>query len=202
VLSLGGLGALGGFFDFKSSLPNIDAGTPTDVDGIVALTGGDERIRGALELLRNHHGKRILVTGEPSSTSLSGLSSRIKGFEDLVGCCVDLDHAATNTAGNALAARQWANQRRFRSLIVVTSPYHMPRTMAEFRYQLRDVALFAAPVGTDVSFKSMVIEYAKFLLAHLRIGIGHLIGVLSPASFKDADHGPDAADSARPRDTE
>ncbi len=67
----------------------------------------------------------------------------------LLECCVDLDHSAVNTVGNAAETRRWAQGPRFRSLIVVTSNYHMPRTMAELGRQLPDVALIPFPVVSD-----------------------------------------------------
>ena len=48
-------------------------------------------------------------------------------------CCVDLDYSAINTEGNAIETKRWAHRRGIRSLIVVTSNYHMPRAMAELR---------------------------------------------------------------------
>ena len=54
-------------------------------------------------------------------------------------CCVDLDYRALNTIGNAEQTRRWARQHGFRSLLVVTSTYHMPRTLAEIGHALPDV---------------------------------------------------------------
>ena len=60
----------------------------------------------------------------------------------------DFDHSV-NTLGNAVETRRWAQAKGFRSLIVVTSAYHMPRAMAEIAHQLPEVALVAFPAVTD-----------------------------------------------------
>ena len=64
-------------------------------------------------------------------------------------CCVDLDHSATNTIGNAIETRRWVEERRFKSLIVVTANYHMPRAMAELEHELPGVALVPYAVVSD-----------------------------------------------------
>ena len=52
-------------------------------------------------------------------------------------CCVDLDHSAINTIGNAVETRRWVMARGFQSLIVVTSNFHMPRALAELAISFR-----------------------------------------------------------------
>ena len=72
--------------------------------------------------------------------------------------------------------------RGFSSLIVVTSAYHMPRTMAELAKQLPDVALVPFPVVTEKlrnepwwasgpTARLILSEYAKFVVAQLRMRI-------------------------------
>ena len=96
-------------------------------------------------------------------------------------CCVDFDRSL-NTLGNAIETKRWAEHRGFRSLIVVTSNYHMPRALAEIAHQLPDVALVPFPVVTDrqraepwwtdgVGARRMVTEYVKYIFAKLRMGL-------------------------------
>ena len=70
-------------------------------------------------------------------------------FERWFACCVDLDHLALNTIGNAIETKRWAREQRAKSLIVVTSDFHMPRALAEIAHQLPDVALVPFPVVSD-----------------------------------------------------
>jgi uncharacterized SAM-binding protein YcdF (DUF218 family) len=95
-------------------------------------------------------------------------------------CCVDLDHSATNTIGNAIETRRWAKARGFKSLIVVTSNFHMPRAMAELAHQLPDVALEPFPVVSErvrvedwwsnpAIAKLLFFEYLKYIASEARI---------------------------------
>src|SRR5207248_879660 len=154
-------------------------------DGIVALTGGASRIADGIELLAAGRGRRLLISGANRATNWHEISKLNPEFERWVKCCVDLDRSL-NTLGNAIETRRWAQSRGFRSLIVVTSNYHMPRALAEIANQLPGVMLLPFPVVTDrqrterwwasgASARLLLSEYVKYIFAKLRMG-------LSPAS--------------------
>ncbi len=152
-----------------------------DADAIVVLTGGASRISDAIELLASGRGKRLLISGAFPRTNSNEISRLNPEHEQWVRCCVDFDRAV-NTLGNALEIKRWAESRGFRSLIVVTSNYHMPRALFEIGHQLPEVALLPFPVITDrqrlepwwrngVTARRMVSEYVKLIFAHIRTGL-------------------------------
>jgi uncharacterized SAM-binding protein YcdF (DUF218 family) len=94
----------------------------------------------------------------------------------LYDCCVDLGFTAADTVGNARETAQWAKTMRYRSLIIVTTDYHMPRAMLELRAVLRPagVTLQTYAVPTEAlkgrhwwrspgAGRLMVVEYSKYL---------------------------------------
>ena len=133
-----------GFFWFVSVLPTEEIKLDRNADGIVALTGGASRIVDAMELMAVKRGQRLLISGANRSTNANEISRLHPEFATIVRCCVDFDRSL-NTLGNAIETRKWAEQRNIRSLIVVTSGYHMPRAMAEIAHQLPGVTLIAVP---------------------------------------------------------
>jgi uncharacterized SAM-binding protein YcdF (DUF218 family) len=172
----------GGFVWFVSHVPATEIALNRNADGIVVMTGGASRISDAIELLAGGHGKRLLISGVHPTTSSAEIARKNPRYEGLVACCVDLDHSATNTVGNAVETRRWARDRKFTSLIVVTSAYHMPRTIAELEKQMPDVALVPFPVVTEKlrnepwwasgsTARLILSEYAKFVVAQLRMRI-------------------------------
>jgi uncharacterized SAM-binding protein YcdF (DUF218 family) len=171
-----------GFVWFVWSVPTEEIALDRDADGIVVLTGGTSRVADAIELLAEGRGKRLLISGAHPATTLSEIARLVPAREQLVACCVDLDPFAVNTVGNATGTRRWVLTRGFRSLIVVTSNYHMPRTMAELARQMPDITLIAFPVVADkqraerwwtspLITRLLVSEYLKYILAQVRMRI-------------------------------
>ena len=62
-------------------------------------------------------------------------------------CCVDIGYEAQDTPGNADETMHWAADQGFSKLIIVTSSYHMPRSLTELGRVMPDVRLVPYPVG-------------------------------------------------------
>jgi uncharacterized SAM-binding protein YcdF (DUF218 family) len=177
-----GIAALsGGFLWFATQVASEETRIEGMADGIVALTGGASRINDAVELLASGRGQRLLITGVDPSVNTAELARLVPERQRWFGCCVDLDYSAVNTIGNAVETRRWALDRGFRSLVVVTSSYHMPRAMLEISHRLPGVALIPFPVVTAPHpaepwwshagrAKIFVSEYLKYIVAAARIG--------------------------------
>jgi uncharacterized SAM-binding protein YcdF (DUF218 family) len=172
--------ALAGGFFWYAALVDEEAAIDRRADAIVALTGGPERIGEALEQLAAGRGKRLLITGVNRSTHADALARLEPRYERFFTCCIDIDHSAINTIGNAIETRRWARERGFHSLVVVTSAYHMPRALAEISHQLPDATLVPFPVVTERqraepwwssagSARLLVSEYLKYLVAIVRM---------------------------------
>jgi uncharacterized SAM-binding protein YcdF (DUF218 family) len=177
-----------GFAWFVHHIPDEEIAIGGRFDGIVVLTGGASRISDAIELLAAGHGKRLLISGVHRTTTTTEIARINPRYERLVSCCVDLDHSAVNTVGNAIETRRWVRDRNFNSLIVVTSAYHMPRTMAELEQQMPDMRLIPYPVVTEKlrnepwwssapTARLIFSEYAKFVVAKLRMRIEPVSGL-------------------------
>lgn len=163
-----------GFGIFLLHVPTEEVALRRNADGIVVLTGGASRIEDAVELLASGRGQRLLITGVHRLTSEREIKRLKPGYGKVFACCVDLDRSALNTIGNATETRRWVQERGFKSLIVVTSNYHMPRAMAELRHQLPDTALIPFPVVGDQlraswsngpTLRLLFWEYVKYTVA-------------------------------------
>ena len=168
-----------GFFWFTSRVPLSEITLTGRTDGIVVLTGDSARISEAIELLANRHGQRLLISGANRGTTAAEISRLNPDFTRWIQCCVDFDRSL-NTLGNAIETRRWAERRRFRSLTVVTSDYHMPRAMAEIAHQLPDIRLVAFPVMSErlraehwwasgPAMRLLLTEYVKYVIARTRM---------------------------------
>ncbi|MBV9550904.1 MAG: YdcF family protein [Alphaproteobacteria bacterium] len=134
-----------GFLLFLARLPSAPAAP--HADGIVALTGGDARLDTAVALLEKGAAKRLLISGVDLDTEKDTLG-RMSNGGPRFACCADLGYAAEDTRGNAEEAAEWAREHGFKSLIVVTARYHMPRALQEFSHAMPRASLIAYPVET------------------------------------------------------
>lgn len=171
-----------GFFAYVRMVKSYDSRGDVKADAIVTLTGGAQRIDEALQLLAQGRGKRMLISGVNEQTTREEIMRLNPAYNPLFVCCIDLDYMARNTIGNAIQARRWANEKGFRSLVVVTSNYHMPRTLVELRHVMPKLekipyAVSAGSIETNdwwrdgSTLRTLTVEYAKYLVAWARTKI-------------------------------
>lgn len=173
---------LGGFLQFASGLATESEEPVMAADAIVVLTGGEERLEAGFDLLSKGQGKRMLISGVHEATTRRHLQNRLADPDRKLDCCVDLGHAARNTIGNARETAEWASAHGYRTLIVVTASYHMPRSLLEMRAALASsgVRLVPYPVlGRHVRLdrwwlypgtaRLVAGEYSKYLVSLLRL---------------------------------
>lgn len=170
---------LSGLFAFAARVQtSTPAPLPQPADGVVALTGANSagRISAAVGLLAQGYGARVLVSGVNRDASREDIRTVSRAVRRLYDCCVDLGFNAADTVGNARETDEWARFMRYRSLIVVTADYHMPRAMLELGAVMHppQVRLQAYPIATEslqsrtwwrhpAAARLMVVEYCKYL---------------------------------------
>jgi uncharacterized SAM-binding protein YcdF (DUF218 family) len=185
------VGAAVGFVGFLSQLRASETKPDSKADGIVVLTGGSSRVSDAMELLAGGYGKRLLISGVHPTNAASDISRSLPDNpslpdnQSLLGCCVDLDRSAVNTRSNAAETRRWVRERGFKSLIVVTSNYHMPRAIVELSHAMPDVELIPFSVIGDkwrdepwwtsgATVRLLLSEYVKYVAAEVRVRLADL----------------------------
>lgn len=185
-----------GFVVF-AAVASQPAGPPPVADGIVALTGGEARIDEAVRLLADHRAKRMLISGVNPHTTRTALERLTPDYATLFDCCIDIGYWAQDTIGNADETQLWAQRRGFTRLIVVTSGYHMARSMAELSRAMPGVELIPHPVLASVqraeawwtspsATRLLMVEYLKFLPALARLGVARAFGSTPPPSSATA----------------
>lgn len=157
-----------GFLWFWKTLPKpLEVSARTD--GIVALTGGEGRLASAVTLLDQGLARRVLITGVHPDTGKRLLAAQLGVRSELMDCCVDIEHEAGNTVGNARAAAHWVREQNMRSVRLVTSDYHMPRALLEFRSALPEAEILPSPVVGPINMTGLLGEYAKYSIRLLSI---------------------------------
>lgn len=175
VVFVGGGLLIGGFLQFTNKVSGYSENKEiTPASAIVALTGGSTRIATALELLAEKKGARLLISGVNATTKIIDIKQFNPTHEGLFDCCVDVERVAEDTIGNAVESAKWVKQNGYKSLIVVTSAYHMPRSLVEFHRQMPEVKLipYAVPLESiseagwwrePDTLRFMLSEYIKYV---------------------------------------
>lgn len=163
----------------QSRSPNRATG-----EGIVVLTGGRDRIDVALDVLAEGSAKRLLISGVNPATTADAIRRQTGGTAQLFSCCVDLGRRAETTIGNAYETADWVAAHGFKSIVIVTSAYHVPRALVEMRAAfarrglhvriqaigVRKASLSGAALAFEgETLRLLLSEYVKYMLAHGRV---------------------------------
>ena len=167
---------------FVHSSLTIAADPTAATDAIVVLTGGRLRLEAGLDLLGAGRAQKLFISGvNPHVQRLELMRVAGHSGDDDLSRIV-IGHAADNTLGNARETAGWMQQEGYRSLRLVTSWYHMRRSLLEFERAMPDTLIVAEPVfagraegeawsgWVDVALLT-VSEYDKYLATLVRPGI-------------------------------
>jgi len=165
------IAGLAWFVHLATATPDL----PAHADGIVALTGGAERVETALRLLAEDRADRLLLSGIGGGTALATLARRAGLDPAPLASRVTLGRVATSTHGNATETAAWVRANDIHSLILVTAFYHMPRALTEFQREMPGVTLSPLPICPEtlrsriwlVMPRLVLEEYTKFIIARL-----------------------------------
>tara|TARA_Y100001936_G_C15991271_1_gene622473 strand:+ start:671 stop:1261 length:591 start_codon:yes stop_codon:yes gene_type:complete len=134
---------------------------------IIVLTGDSFRISYGIELLKQGYAPNLFITGVHNKYD----DTFIK--EDSP-CCIEVGSQAINTIGNAIEAGFWLKRNKIDNFILVTSDYHMPRSVNVFERILgEDIDIQTAVVKTNQTpmtmrrAKVITKEFVKYILQRM-----------------------------------
>lgn len=179
---------IGGFVVFASYIIRPAHNAQVGADGIVVVTGGQHRLSAGARLLAEGRGQRLLVSGANRMVSREDIH-RISGLEAQLFERVDIGYEALDTIGNAEETRDWARSKGFKRLIVVTSAYHMPRTLVELSRAMPEVSFIPYRVVTTKlqterwwlhvgTARLLLSEYIKIIPSTARLGAARIARML------------------------
>ena len=190
-----------GLFAFASDIPRAVTAPDEHTDAIVVLTGGSGRLGMGLKLLSERKAEKLFVSGVYRGLDVRRLLEMSQRSPTEMSCCIGIGYAV-DTIGNATETAAWMRENGFTSLRLVTSDYHMPRSLMEFREALPDIRLVPHPVFPEHvkrdrwwawpgTAELIVGEYNKLLLAWLRHRLTFFTGpprVIPEEADEDSGH--------------
>jgi uncharacterized SAM-binding protein YcdF (DUF218 family) len=154
-----------GYALFVVLLPQPADGRRTDA--VVVLTGGAGRIERGLETLQRGLAARMFISGVQRTVRPQELAQTHGVDPRIFDCCIDLGREAVDTRSNADEVARWLEQRRFRTVRLITTDWHMPRASFEISQRVgEDVTILSDAVRSNPSLRQLFTEYNKFLLRH------------------------------------
>ena len=167
----------GGFLWFLRNT-YMPSDPPPQADGIVVLTGGEDRLATAFQMLNQGRADQLLISGVPITVSLRDMERSAHLARPPAASHITIGHHAQTTVGNADETSAWVEAHHIRRLIVVTAGYPMPRALLELSRSMPGVTLYPMRVQPVAIYdgarlhvwRLLVSEYTKWLLAQLRFG--------------------------------
>lgn len=172
-----------GFCGFCYYAISFKYSAETPVDAVVVLTGGTDRISTAVQQMADKNIQHLLISGVNKSVAPTDMLNRLKLPKTAQPT---LGYWAENTAQNAVEVSDWVLENDFKSILLVTSFYHMPRSVFEILKHQPKLEIVPYPVFPK-SFNNSVewvrtkyawflfLEYNKFITVHLISWIRSLI---------------------------
>lgn len=147
------------------------------VDAIIVLTGGPGRIPLGHYLLKEGYGSELFISGAGSPTAEEFFANDF--FDNDLIVKINWGYEARTTKENSQEIAAWANRRKYNSFILVTSSYHLPRSLLELQHTLPDATFipyvvkpkFLKPSQWFKKFKAwhiLFLEYNKLLSTFVR----------------------------------
>ena len=178
--------------NFKDNILSFEKHHNKESSNIVILTGGTNRIKNGLKIIEdfrkeNKKNYKILVSGTGTGFTKNSLKKKLgPNFNPkLIQCCIDLDSVSKNTYTNASETFKWAKKNDIKEFILITSNYHMPRAILEFKNIMPNLKIHTYTITPDKheiknwlnsfqTFSLVFTEYLKYILASLRIKLSSL----------------------------
>ncbi len=144
----------------------------------IILTGSYDRLVSGLDLLEDGEVDFIFISGVYPKLKLEEFFRVMKASARSCGQigkdCIELGHKARNTHQNACESFEWLQGRGINKFYLITSDYHYPRSLSEFRAIMSrlDYEVIIVPhiTGSGLElWKKWSSEYIKWLIVKVRI---------------------------------
>ncbi len=113
-------------------VPGAAPAPPDGADAIFVLTGGENRIAEGFRAWREGKGRDLFILGAGRDARLEQVLPGHPILEPRERGRVRLEGWSRNTFENAISAKSFVMMNGYRSVILVTSDYHVPRALRAF----------------------------------------------------------------------
>ena len=163
-----------GFFYFLKVITYTNVIVGKNIDGIAILTGGKGRIDLGLNLFKKKSNIRLIISGVDKKVSINSvLPSKFQENNRIY-----IDQISESTFENALIIAEWAKKNQLYNINIITSYYHMPRSMLLLSKLTEKVTYYPYPVKRDKSKNSNLLNDMLFTLFLMQEYIKYLLSLV------------------------
>ncbi len=166
-----------GLLWFISQIESTENKNLTSSDAIVVLTGSKGRIDAGIQLLLEKKASHLFISGVGPQVYLDDLSKCLLSFDQQqvkqIENSISLGHFASTTEENAIETADWVKQHNYKNIILVTSNYHMPRSLFLLKKAMPSIQLTPYQVVKHEQYwknidtlKLVILEYNKLLFSY------------------------------------
>ena len=146
-------------------------------DGIAVLTGGKGRIKEGLNLLEKNPEAKLIISGVDQKVTLKNITKKNNLFRNIF-----LDKESKSTIENATQIINWAKMLKLKKIKIITSYYHMPRSILFLKHYGKDIIFIPhSVISNDTNYKNIINyfklgaflfeEYTKYLVSYIILQI-------------------------------
>lgn len=135
-------------------------GVENPCDAVVAISGGNTEVRAnyAGQIVSQGVAKNLLFSGANADPNVISDALTMRSAAKKMGISdqkITLEENARNTEENARFSAQIIKEKGWKSIILVTSPYHQRRAFLEFKRALEglDIEIHNAPAKIDPDWR-------------------------------------------------
>ena len=134
-------------------------------NGVVVLTGGKMRIEKGMEILQKGYADKMFISGVFKPSEIEMRFKIEKSKKDLLECCINFGEKAKNTIENASEADNWLKKNpEIKKVILITSYYHLPRSILIFEKKLQSSPeIYAVPAVEKVDLFEQPLFHLKLI---------------------------------------
>ena len=167
-----------GYGEFKkeisTNLNSIKESKKNNIfDGIAVLTGGKGRINKGLKLLEKYPYAKLIISGVEKNVNIENLTDNKIIYEKIY-----LDKMSRSTINNAEEIVNWAKELNLSNILIITSYYHMPRSIMLLKHFEKKLDFVPLPVFMNYNKNGNILdkiklnkflfeEYIKYLLSYI-----------------------------------
>lgn len=154
---------ISGFYYFIILVPKSVKDDTTFTDAIVVFTGSAKRIEEAIRLFKENKANYLIISGLNPKVKSARFLEDPSFFNDSNKDRIIFGYKAANTFENAKETKELVEKYQLKSIRLITSHFHIPRSLFELECVLPKSVIIPHPVFSETNFwaKKNIFFYIK-----------------------------------------